>query len=124
VQDNHFLRKWSGQSFLRADSFSSGCTLFSAEGMAQIGEWSRFSNQGQAFPRADSFSPGCTLFSARGMAQIGEWSRLRNQDSYSSLLEKNSLDSSSLMFYLLRVDALPDLTNVSGRMAQMIQFIS
>jgi hypothetical protein len=53
-----------------------------------------------------------------------EWSRLRNQDSYSSLLEKNSPDSSSLMFDLLREDALPDLTDVSGRMAQMIQFIS
>jgi hypothetical protein len=95
--------------------------LFSARGMAQIGEWSRFNNQGQAFPREDSFSPGCTLFSARGMARIGEWSRLRNQDSYSSLLEKNS---PSLMFYLLRADTLPDLTDVSGRMAQMIQFIS
>jgi hypothetical protein len=35
-----------------------------------------------------------------------EWSRLRNQDSYSSLLEKNSPDSSSLMVYLLRADAL------------------
>jgi hypothetical protein len=92
--------------------------------MAQIGEWSRFNNQGQAFPRADSFSPGCTLFSAGGMAQIGEWSRLRNQDNYSSLLEKNSPDSSSLMFHSLRADALPDLTDVSGRMAQMIQFIS
>jgi hypothetical protein len=92
--------------------------------MAQIGEWSRFNNQGQAFPRADSFSPGCTLFSAGGMARIGEWSRLRNQDSYSSLLEKNSPDSPSLMFYSLRADALPDLTDVSGRMAQMIQFIS
>jgi hypothetical protein len=92
--------------------------------MAQIGEWSRFNNQGHAFPRADSFSPGCTLFSAGGMAQIGEWSRLRNWDNYSSLLEKNSPDSSSLMFYLLRADALPDLTDVSGRMAQMIQFIS
>jgi hypothetical protein len=33
------------------------------------------------------------------MAQIGEWSKLRNQDSYSSLLEKNSPDSPSLMFY-------------------------
>jgi hypothetical protein len=92
--------------------------------MAQIGEWSRFSNQGQAFPRADSFSPGCTLFSAGGMAQIGEWSKLRNQDSYSSMLEKNSPDSSWLMFYFLRADALPDLTDVSGRMAQMTQFIS
>jgi hypothetical protein len=58
------------------------------------------------------------------MAQIGEWSRLRNQDNYYSLLEKNSPDSSSLMFYLLRADALSDLTDVSGRMAQMIQFIS
>jgi hypothetical protein len=58
------------------------------------------------------------------MAQGGEWSMLRNHDSYSSFLEKNSLDSSSLMFYLLREDALPDLTDVIGRMAQMIQFIS
>jgi hypothetical protein len=87
-------------------------------------EWSRFSNQGQAFPRADSLSPGCTLFSAEGMVQGGEWSRLRNRDSYSSFLEKNSPDRSSLMFDLLREDALPDLTDVSGRMVQMIQFIS
>jgi hypothetical protein len=58
------------------------------------------------------------------MSQIGEWSRLRNRDNYSSLLEKNSPDRSSLMFDLLRADALPDLTVVSGRMAQMIQFIS
>jgi hypothetical protein len=94
--------------------------LFSVGGMAQIGEWSRFSNQGHAFPRADSFSPGCTLFSARGMDQIGEWSRLKNRDIYSSLLEKNSPDNSSLMFYFLGVDSLPDLTDVSGRMAQMI----
>jgi hypothetical protein len=61
------------------------------------------------------------LFSVGGMAQIGEWSRLRNQDSYSSMLEKNSPDSPSLMFYSLRADALPDLTDVSGRMAQMTQ---
>jgi hypothetical protein len=121
VQDSHFLRKWSGQSFPRADSFSPGCTLFSARGIAQIGKWSKLSNQGQAFPRADSFSPGCTLFTAGGMAWIGEWSRLRNQDRYSSLLEKNSPDSPSLMFYSLREDALPDLTNVSGRMAQITQ---
>jgi hypothetical protein len=115
VQDSHFLRKWSGQSFPRADSLSPGCTLFSAGGMAQIGEWSRISNQGQAFPRADSFSPGCTLFSAGGMAQIGEWSRLRNRDSYSSLLEKNSLDSSSLMFYLLRADCYPRYLGITRR---------
>ena len=37
----------------------------------------------------------------------GEWSRFRRQDNYSSLLEKNSLDISSLMFDLLREDALP-----------------
>jgi hypothetical protein len=46
------------------------------------------------------------------------------KDSYSFVLEKNSLDSTWLMFYFLRVDALPDLTNVSGRMARMTQFIS
>jgi hypothetical protein len=51
------------------------------------------------------------------MAQIGEWSRLRNWSSYSSLLEKNSPYSSSLMFDLLRADALLDLTDVCGRMA-------
>jgi hypothetical protein len=64
------------------------------------------------------------LFSAGGRAQIDEWSGLKNWDNYSSLLEKNSLDNSSLMFYLMREDALPDLIDVSGRMAQMIQFIS
>jgi hypothetical protein len=74
--------------------------------MAQGGEWSRLSNQGQVFLREDSFSPGYTLFSVGGMAQGEEWSRLRNQDIYSSLLEKNSPDSSSLMSYFLRADAL------------------
>jgi hypothetical protein len=64
------------------------------------------------------------LFSAQGMAQGGEWSRLKNHDNYYSLLEKNSPDSSSLMFDLLRADALLDLIDVSGRMACMIQFIS
>jgi hypothetical protein len=54
------------------------------------------------------------------MAQIGEWSKLKNRGGYSSFLEKNSPDSSSLMFYLLRADSLPNLTDVSGRMAQMI----
>jgi hypothetical protein len=99
VRDRHFLRKWFGLSFLREDSFSPSCTLFSAGGMAQGGEWSRFSYQGQAFPRADSFSLGFTLFSVEGMAQGGEWSKLRNQNNYSSFLEKNSSDSRSLMFY-------------------------
>jgi hypothetical protein len=45
-------------------------------------------------------------------------------DNYSSMLGKNCPDSPWLMFYLLRVDALPDLTDVSGIMAQMTQFIS
>jgi hypothetical protein len=79
VQDNHFLRKWSGQSFPRVDSFSLGCTIISAGRIDQLGEWSRFNNQGEAFPRADSFSPGCTMISVRGMAQLGECFRLRNQ---------------------------------------------
>jgi hypothetical protein len=46
------------------------------------------------------------------------------RDSYSSMLGKNSLDSPWLMFYFLRADALPDLTDVSGIMAQMTQFVS
>ena len=46
------------------------------------------------------------------------------RDNYSSMLGKNSPDSPLLMFYFLRVDALPDLIDVSGRMAQMIKFIS
>jgi hypothetical protein len=46
------------------------------------------------------------------------------KDSYSSVLEKNSLDSPWLIFYFLRADALPDLIDVSERMAQMTQFIS
>jgi hypothetical protein len=98
--------------------------LFSVGGMAQIGEWSRFNNHGQESPRVDSLSPGCTLFSVRGMAQIGERSRFKNQDNYSSLLEKNSPDSPSLTIYSLRENALPYLTGVSGRLAQMTQFIS
>jgi hypothetical protein len=98
--------------------------LISVGGMAQGGEWSRLNNQGQTFLRVYTFSPGCTLISVGRMAQGGEWSRLRNQDSYSSLLEKNSPDSSSLMFYLLREDILSDLTDVSEILAQMIQFIS
>jgi hypothetical protein len=46
------------------------------------------------------------------------------RDNYSSILEKNSPDSPWVMFYLLRADALPYLIDVSGRMAQMTQFIS
>jgi hypothetical protein len=72
------IRKWSRQSFPRADSLYLGFTMISAEGMAQLGEWSRFSNQGHAFPREDSFSLGFTMISVRGMAQLGEWYRLIN----------------------------------------------
>jgi hypothetical protein len=46
------------------------------------------------------------------------------RDSYSSMLKKNSPDSPWLMFYFLMAYALPDLTDVSGRMDQMTQFIS
>jgi hypothetical protein len=53
--------------------------MISVGRMAQLGEWSRFSNQGQSFPRVDSFTPGCTMISAERMAQLGEWSRFRNQ---------------------------------------------
>jgi hypothetical protein len=49
---------------------------------------------------------------------------LETRDNFSSILEKNSPDSPWLVFYLLRVDALPYLIDVSGRMAQMMQFIS
>jgi hypothetical protein len=35
------------------------------------------------------------------------------------MLEKNNPYIPWLMFYLLREDVLPDLTDVSGRMAQM-----
>jgi hypothetical protein len=62
-----------GQSFLRADSFSPGYTLFSVGGMAQGKEWYKH------FSRADSFSPGYTLFSVGRIAQGGKWSRFRNQ---------------------------------------------
>jgi hypothetical protein len=79
VQDNHFYRKWSEQSFPRKYSFSLGCTVISVGRMAQLGEWFRFNNHGHVFPRIDSFSPGCIVISVRGMAQLGEWCRLRNQ---------------------------------------------
>jgi hypothetical protein len=89
--------------------------------MAQGGEWSKLNNQGHAFLRVYTFSPGCTLISVGRMAQGGEWSRLRKQNSYSSLLEKNSPNIS--LFYS-EGDTLSDLTDVSERLVQMIQFIS
>jgi hypothetical protein len=46
------------------------------------------------------------------------------RDSYSSMLGNNSLDGPWMMFYFLKEDALPDLTDVNGRMAQMTQFVS
>jgi hypothetical protein len=55
------------------------------------------------------------------MAQGGEWSRFRRQDSYSSLLEKNSLDIS--LFYS-EEDILSELIDMSERLAQIIHFIS
>jgi hypothetical protein len=41
------------------------------------------------------------------------------RDNYSSMLGKNSPDSPWLMFYFLRENTLLDLTDVSGRIAQM-----
>jgi hypothetical protein len=46
------------------------------------------------------------------------------KDNYSSMLENNSPDIPWPMFYFLRENSLPDLTDVSGRMAHMNQFIS
>jgi hypothetical protein len=46
------------------------------------------------------------------------------RDNYSSMLGKNSLDIPWLMFNIPRANALPDFTNVSGRMDQMTQFVS
>jgi hypothetical protein len=40
---------------------------------------------------------------------------LEIRDNYSSMLEKNSPDSSWLMFYHLRADALPYLIDVSRK---------
>jgi hypothetical protein len=63
--------------------------------------------------------PGSTI---RDRHSLGKTHSL--QVNYSSMLGKNSPDSPWLMFYFLREDALPDLTDVSGRMAQMTQFVS
>jgi hypothetical protein len=45
------------------------------------------------------------------------------KDSYSSMLGKNSPNSPWMMFYFLRENALPDLIDLSGRMAHMTQFV-
>jgi hypothetical protein len=45
-------------------------------------------------------------------------------DNYSSMLGKNSPNIPWMMFYFLREDALLDIIDVSGRMAQMTQFVS
>jgi hypothetical protein len=89
--------------------------------MAQGGEWSKLNNQGHAFLRVYTFSPGCTLISVGRMAQGGEWSRFRKQDKYSSCLRRIVQISHCST---LRADILSDLTDVSERLAQMIQFIS
>jgi hypothetical protein len=52
----------------------------------------------------------------------GLGSEIKDNNSY--MLGKNSLDSPWMMFYFLREDALPNITYVSGRMAQMTQFVS
>jgi hypothetical protein len=140
--DNHSFKAHSCEQFRRMVHFGGWCRIVTSLGNGpdshslgkihslQVAlclvpeEWSRFSNQGQAFLREDSFFPGFTLFSVGGMAEVGQWTRLINQDNYSSSLEKNSPDISSLMFDLLREDVLPYLTDVSRIMAKMIQFTS
>jgi hypothetical protein len=46
---------------------------------------------------------------------------LEIREKYCSMLGKNSPDSPWMMFNFPREDALPDLTDVSGIMAQMTQ---
>jgi hypothetical protein len=93
-------------------------------------EWPRVGN-GPGSTIRDRYSLGQTHSLQVTLCLVSEeWPRvgngpgLKNQDNYSSLLEKNSPNSSSLMFDFLRADAFSDLTDVSRRMAQIIQFIS
>ena len=130
-----------GQSFLRADSFPPGYTLFSVGGMAQDKEWSK-----HFWGKTHSLQVTLCLVSE-------EWPRVGNgpgseiKNNPSSLVEKNGEDSPLLIFYIegghsfrphrcewnigpddyfwysiLRADILSDLTDVSERLAQMIQF--
>jgi hypothetical protein len=70
-------------------------------------EWTRVEN-GPGSAIRDRRSLGKTHSLELTLCLVSEeWSRLRNQDSYPFLLEKNSPDRSSLMFYLLREHALP-----------------
>ena len=124
VQDSHFLNKWSGQSFPREDSFSLDFTLFSDGGMAQIGEWSRFNNQRQAFPRVNSFSPACTLFSAGGIAWIGNGPGSEIGIGILHFLRRIVQIAHHWCFTFLGKMLFQYLTDVSGRMYHMIQFIS
>jgi hypothetical protein len=83
-----------GQSFLRADSFSPGYTLFSVGGMAQGKEWSK-----HFLGKNHSFQVTLCLVSE-------EWPRVRNgpgseiRNNHSSLVEKNGEDSPLMMFYI------------------------
>jgi hypothetical protein len=98
---------------LRADSFSLGYTLFSVGGMAQGEEWSK-----HFLGKVHSLQVTPCLVSK-------EWPRVRNglgseiRNNISSLFVKNRVDSPLLM----RTDILSDLTNVSERSPQRIQFI-
>jgi hypothetical protein len=46
------------------------------------------------------------------------------RENYLCIIEKNSPDSPWIIFYFMRKYALPYLTNLSGRMAQMTHFVS
>jgi hypothetical protein len=67
------LEEWSrfnnqGQGFLKADSFSPGCTFFSVGGMAQGGEWSRIRNQDNysSFLEKNSLDIPSLMFYSKG----------------------------------------------------------
>jgi hypothetical protein len=83
-----------GQSFLRADSFPPGYTLFSVGGMAQGKEWSKH------FSRVDSFSPVTLCLVSEEWLRLGNGPGSEIRNNPSSLVEKNGADSPVLIFYI------------------------
>ena len=72
---------------------------------------------GSAFLRVYTFSPECTLISVGRMAHGGEWSKTTILPCLRRIVQISHCST-------LRVDILSDLTDVSERLAQMIQCIS
>jgi hypothetical protein len=83
-----------GHSFLRADSFPPGYTLFSVGGMAQGKEWSNIS-RGQTHSLQVTL---CLVSEEWPRVGNGPGSKIRNNPS--SLVEKNGADSILLIFYV------------------------